>query len=122
MAEMDSLTRFIEHEGKTILLTDYKGIQGSDIVERVMRNKETILGLGKDQLILVDVAGCIATSEITNAFKDCASAIKPVVKKTAVIGLIGIQRLLLRSVNIVSHLDVNAFDKEEDALAWLVKD
>jgi hypothetical protein len=54
--------------------------------------------------------------------KSRVAANAPYVRRAAVIGITGLQRLIYEAVQKFSQRNIPLFDSREEALAWLVKD
>jgi hypothetical protein len=115
----------VKYSGKTIWLSDYRGLKGNDYAKRIRENGEMGETLGiqgiNERLILADVRGCYATSEVMEAFKEATRKTKPYVKASAVVGVTGIQRHILAIVNQFSGIGSKPFKTIEQAMDWLVK-
>lgn len=115
----------IEHHGKVIFLSDYRGIAGSEMAAQIRENARVALELAHkgetNQLRLTDLRGCFATQEIMDAFKEAGAQLAPHFKASAVLGIEGMKKHLLRLVNQFAGLGARPFDSAEEAKDWLVR-
>jgi hypothetical protein len=114
---------WLNYKGKQILLSDYTGLSTSDIIFLSMENKRRYDAENKSNiLLLVDVTGCPFDQNVVSSMHDIAKAIKPRVKKSAVVGVNGLKAVVLKTINRVSDLGIAPFKSREDALEWLIKE
>lgn len=119
---MGERVKWIEHKDKQILLADYSNLETEEIVTVIEESKNFVVNLDKYEIIhLVDVRNSHADRNVLNALKESAKMYKPYTKKTAVIGVTEIQKVLLKVVNTFSGLDVKLFNTIEEAKDWLVE-
>jgi hypothetical protein len=113
---------WLDHKGKRILFNDYTGLTASEIVFQVMENKSRYDKENRhDLLLLVDVTDSPFNQTVVSSMHDIAKAIKPRMKKSAVIGVSGLKMVVLKTINRVSDLGIVPFDTKERALDWLVE-
>ena len=111
----------VDHKGRTIFYSDYRGLIGKAFAEAVKTNAEIAMKLGeKNQLRLTDVRDTVVTTEAMDALKESGALLKPYIKATAVVGIEGMRKHLLSLVNKVSGLGAKPFDTVEAAKEWLV--
>lgn len=112
---------WIEHKGKRILVNDYSGLSVENVIKLI---EENILKYGleknKDILLLVDVTGASFNTDVISQMNRIAKIIKPIIKKSAVIGVIGLKAIVLKTVNRVSNLGIEQFNSKDEAKDWLV--
>jgi hypothetical protein len=115
--------RFIEHQNKRVLLIDYSNCdvlmlkavaaEGNRIISRELPNSV---------LTLNDVAGTSFDKESVAVLQSKVAANAPYVKRAAVIGISGLQRLIYEAVQAFSKRTIPLFPARQEALDWLVKD
>lgn len=115
--------KFIEHMGKRVLFVNYAQCDIAmlkAVAEEMHRVivKEPLSSV----LTLNDVSGTSFDSESVAVLKSRVSANAPYVKRAAVIGITGLQRLIYEGVQKFSQRSIPLFDTREEALDWLVKD
>jgi hypothetical protein len=115
--------KFIEHLGKRVLFINYADC---DIVmlKAVTEEMHRIISreLPNSVLTLNDVTGTSFDSESVSLLKSKVAANAPYVRRAAVIGITGLQRLIYEAVQRFSQRSIPLFDSREEALDWLVKD
>jgi hypothetical protein len=112
---------WINYKEKEILYTDYTNLQGEEFVKIIKVLTEDILSMGKeDILLLLDLQGSYANKEIVNEFINAGKLTGPSVKKTAVLGITGVKKVLLNVVNKFTDVGANPFTTEEEAKEWLI--
>ena len=112
--------KWINYKGKEILLDDYTNLQG-DYVEIIEALTNHLINSGKKEiLLLIDLNNSYTNKAVVNAFTEAGKRVRPVVKRTAVLGITGVKKVLLNVVNKLSSIDANPFSTEEDAKEWLI--
>ena len=105
---------------------DYSGIKGfmDEEGKKLAREVEVFIDNLKeyDLLQLVDVRNSYADLQAVAELKRLAKKIMPHVKKSAVIGVKRIQKVILETVNLFSGIKTKAFDNVEEAKDWLIED
>ena len=118
---IEKRVKWIEYEGKEILCDDYTNLQGEELVETIEVLTNHLIDSGKKEiLLLIDLNNSYTNKEVVNAFTEAGKRVRPVVKRTAVLGITGVKKVLLNVVNKLSSIDANPFSTEEDAKKWLV--
>jgi len=124
---MEKRIKIIEHQGKKIHFIDYSGLKDEKsliaIIELVDEfNKIQIEKKETDFLILSDITNSFIYGDALKIMKESGNKIKPYTKKTALLGITGAKKVLLRTANAVLNLNMRPFNSKEEALDWLVKD
>ena len=121
-----SKRKYILYNGKEILCIDYANMDEQTCVDQIAYNNaclpEEIAAGKRDLLQFVDITGTFGTPKVIDALKNAAALMKPHTKKTAVVGVAGIKKVLMNAVNMFSGLGAKAFDTEQEAKDWLVQD
>jgi len=115
-------TRFIDHRGTAILLYDFAGIADVDEGLRVVQAAvPRILGQPPRSVrTLVTVKDSKFDTRIARAVQHLASHNKPYVLASAIVGLSGLQRVILSAVMRVTGRKFGTFEDVEEAKDWLV--
>jgi len=120
-----NLSTIISHKGEQIFFSDYTHVPPEEFVDCIHRHHNHQMEFIDSQetriLVLTDVTGSLATRDVMNCLKEKTKVAGKHIRKSAVVGVEGIQKLLLRGVNKFSRLDTRAFDTREEALDWLVQ-
>lgn len=115
--------QFITHMGKRVLSINYahcdvptlKAVaeEGHRVISRELLNSV---------LTLNDVTGTSFDQESVEVLKSKVAANAPYVKRAAVIGISGLQRLIYEAVKLFTKRNIPAFSTRQEALDWLVQD
>lgn len=118
--KMSQYRRQLEYNGKPIILHDYNGLAGDDYAHAVLENAALAEAeQSLDRLVLIDATNTVVNKEVMKAYRTIAGKTSPRLRKTAVIGTTGIQKLFVSSISTLFKLNVRAFDAKEEALQWL---
>jgi hypothetical protein len=116
--------RFIEHNGVAVLLADYSGgiteAEGLTAIAEVKRIAS--LQLPHTLLLLTDVSGAPFNTRLVEALKELAAYNAPYVRRAAVVGVAGLQKIIYSAVQRVSKRQIPAFATRQEALDWLVRE
>jgi hypothetical protein len=115
--------RFIMHRGKRVLSIDYshcdvallKAVSGE--MHRVI-TRETL----NSALTLTDVTGTTFDQESVEFLKSKVAANAPYVKRAAIFGISGLQRLIYDAVKLFTKRSIPHFDSRAEALDYLTAD
>lgn len=115
--------RFIRHGDREILINDYTGMSGDAFTALVRENAARIVASGRSDLrLVIHMPGAFVDRQTVAEFKSAAVAVKPVVARTAVVGVEGVQRFLLDVVNRFSGIGGRPFGSLPEACDWLARD
>ena len=117
---MSDRRQLIHHNGKTVIIHNYKGLSGQAYINAVEFNGRAggVVNL-EERLILLDVTDSVVDKEVMKTFKRVSKEASAKVSKTAVVGVAGIQRMFLRTVANFSDLEIRTFDTQAEAIVWL---
>lgn len=114
--------RFIEHQGKRIILLDFSGmvdpVQGMEVIAEATRFIGT-QPVGGGTLTLTDVTETRYTREIIEAFKEMTVKNRPIVKAAAVVSTSTLHRAAIGMVALFSRRRLHVCDTRAQALDWL---
>lgn len=115
-------TRFITHRGREILLYDFAGVDDVALGLRIVEGaRSKILGQPpKSVRTLVTVKDSKFDTRTARAVQELARHNKPFVLASAVVGLSGLQRVILTAVMRATGRTFATFDDVEQAKNWLV--
>jgi hypothetical protein len=116
-------TRWVEHRGVQILFYDFSGLEDTDAGLEAIAASRGRAGDQPPQSVrtLVDVRGSRFDARITRALQDLAHENKPYVLASAVVGVSGLQRVILAAVSRVTRRKFATFDTSDAAKDWLVE-
>jgi hypothetical protein len=112
-----------EYKGHKIILIDLKGLQPEGIISRVEGAKKIILASPPASVLLItDFRNMRYDHERTEYAKQVSKDIKPFVKKSALLGIEGLKKIILQSMIVFSgRTNMKPFLEAKDALEWLIR-
>lgn len=118
---------YFEYKGQIIYYTDYSNIIDSEeFVKRIELTREKViffLANGyKDILLLNNISNAFINREVITGLKEVAKLGRPIVKKSAVIGVSLSKQIFLNILNKFSSFNMFAFNSKEEACEWLISD
>lgn len=120
---MNQYISIIEYKNKKILYANHQNTLPDFIISTIKQTEDLVIKMDNPELLLlVDVRNCELPDEVIEQFKITAQRIKDCRKKTAVLGVTGIRKILLIAINKFSGIEAKAFDREEEAKEWLVSE
>jgi hypothetical protein len=116
-------TRFIEHRGKKVLLLDYTGLRHpAETIGEIDKSKRFVSKHPPKSLrVLTDTTDAHYDSAVVQALKELAAHDEPYVFASAVVGVVGLKKVVLTGVNMFSKRKIVMFDTRDQALDWLVE-
>ena len=119
-------SHWITHQGQRIFYADYSNF-GTDMSALKLELDAVVGTVAQEPLasvkVLNNVQGTTGAPGATAMLRETVSKTNPHVRKRAVIGLGGVRRGLLDIINVFTGRGtIHAFDTQQEALDWLVKD
>jgi len=114
--------RFIEHNGKRIVLLDFAGITDPSQGLAAVAEATKFIGaqpVGGDTVTLTDVTGTRYDRQIVEAFKEMTAKNKPIVRTAAIVSNSPLHRAAISMIALVSRRKLQVFDTRAEALEWL---
>lgn len=107
---------FIEHQGKKILRLDFSGLTPEELADPIREAREII----KDQppsslLTMTNVKGARFNNQTVETLKEFARGNEPFVSRAALVGLEGLQKLVLTAVSKFTGRNFYVCGDEEEA-------
>ncbi|HYK02138.1 MAG TPA: hypothetical protein VE974_10300 [Thermoanaerobaculia bacterium] len=110
------------HHGTPYFHADYSGF-GRNIdalrIEVDGADSQIEQSAADSALVLVDIRNTVTSIDVVSLFKESTARTKGHVKKTAIVGVRGVQRILATAVARFSGEDLHLFDTVEAARDWL---
>lgn len=113
---------YINHKNKEILYVDHRGLKSQEIISNIRQmipisekcKDKSLLGLFDFRDVIIDdeIMKFIKSPENVNANK--------YYKKSAILGVTGMRKVLLNVFNTLLGREVKAFENEEEAKEYLV--
>ena len=114
---------WLDHKGKKILYIKYTGLSPSEKLDQIDKAVKILSETHKtDNLTLTDMSETFVDEEFLNKSKEQGKISKNYTKKAAIVGIEGIKKLLLKTVNAFSGNPREPFNTIEEAKEWLIKD
>jgi hypothetical protein len=120
---MHERIRFIDHQGKRVLLVDFSNCPAKEVekIARAVPDYVTVQPRGS-VLVLTDFTGAAFDRDALRAMKETAVFDKPFVKKSALIGTENFPWDFYEELKSFSRRELLIFKTREEALAWLAGD
>ena len=111
------------YNGRKIIFLDLKGVEPEGIKSRVEIAKTLIFASQTNSvLLLTDFRDMRYDRERTDYAKQVSIDIKPFVKKSALLGIEGLKKIIMQSLMVFSgRTNMKPFLEVKDALEWLIK-
>ena len=117
-------TTWIEHAGKRILFTNYRGLEEEPLLRQIETNQAYIVDQGKllgekRMLVLSDVRDIMFTEKVMWAYRELGHNAEPYLLASAIVGITGLRRPVFDMYNKLMSLKRRAFSDLEQAKDWL---
>ena len=110
----------IQHNGRDIVRFDFQGLTEDDeIISYIKEIEDYLLALESPTLQLNNITGVYFTPQVMNELTAAGKRWEHTVLKDAIVGVVGVKRILLRAYNAIVGGKAKAFSTEEEALEWL---
>jgi hypothetical protein len=119
---LDGRVQFITHKGSRILSINYAHCN-VEMLKAVAEEGHRLIAreLQNSVLTLNDVTGTSFDQKSVEVLKAKVAANAPYVKRAAVVGINGLQRLIFEAVKVFTKRPLRAFSSHEEALDYLVE-
>jgi len=115
--------RFIDHDGKQILLLDFSFCDVGQAFETMKEAKNIVKNQAENSLrVLTDVTDAKFDTKLTDAMKEFAAHNKPYVRASAVVGVTGLKKIIYDAILLFSKRHIATFNDADSAKAWLTQD
>lgn len=115
--------KFVTHQGRRVLFLDYSQRDAAGLNTLSEEGHRVISREPPNSLLtLTDVTGTSFDQESVELLKARVAANAPYVRRAAVVGLSGLQRLIYEAVKLFTKRNIRAFSTRQEALDWLIKD
>jgi len=113
--------KFINHGGQDILFLDFTECSTDEVLATIEESKKVIRTRPHGTVLtLTDVTNARFNEEITERMKEFTTHNKPYVKAAAIIGIVGIKKIIFEAVMMFSKRKIHIFEKIHEAKDWLV--
>jgi hypothetical protein len=115
----------LNHKGKNILcldIADLKTQDKTDFHKHIENAKKKIqMQPHKSLLVITNVTNIRFDSEMANSMREYAAHNTPYVKASALVGVSGLQKIIVQAVKAFTGRDFYLANTMEEAKEWLVK-
>jgi hypothetical protein len=120
---MQERIRFIDHQGKKILLVDFSNCPANEVekIARAVPDYVTVNPRGSVR-VLADFTGAAFDRDALRAMKETAVFDKPFVRKSALIGTDSLPAEFYEELKSFSRRELLILKTREEALDWLAAD
>lgn len=119
------MIQLLDYMGKQIYYLDISqyDINSIDKIEEEMNEAKELIANdpSKACLAITDVSGVVFNTQIADLFKDYAKHNTPYVKASALVGIGGVQKVILMAVKRLTGRDFYLANTLEEAKEWVVK-
>jgi hypothetical protein len=113
---------FIDYKGKQILYMDFSNLLPENLPSYLEEAKTVISSQPEHSvLIMTNVTNLRFDYNLSQAIMDYTKHNKPYIKASAIIGLSGLQSIILNSIKLSTGRDFALFDNIDEAKEWLVQ-
>jgi hypothetical protein len=120
---MDDRIRFIEHQGKQILLLDYSLATAPEMQLLLEYVRMTVAQHARESLLTyADFTGATVDHAVATKMKEVLTLDRPFVKKTAWVGSESIPHAFMENFHSFSQREIATFKTREEAMDWLVEE
>jgi hypothetical protein len=114
---------WVEHKGKRIILEDMSGLWEPTDIYAVSDTSTALICKQPEAsvLLITNVTGTRYNPSVINRLKENTKLTNPYMKAYAVVGIGGLQRVVLQSVVQFTGQDIKICGSHEEAEEWLVR-
>jgi predicted ABC-type exoprotein transport system permease subunit len=113
----------ITYKGKEIVYADYRKTQSEqEMIDILEATNLFIMDENIPRLVLTNITGVFVLPDFLKKAKELGKQTKHLTVKTAIVGITGPKKTLLRFYNLFTDMDMKPFDTEEEAKEYLVND
>jgi hypothetical protein len=115
--------RFIDHQGRRVLFINYSHCDVA-MLKAVAEEGHRVIAREQPNSVLTlnDVTGTTFDKESVAVLQAKVAANAPYVRRAAVIGISGLQRLIYEGVQAFTRRRLPLFESRQEALSWLIQD
>lgn len=112
--------QWIEYKEAKILYSDYRTLNPNEMIAQLQQETRLILQQKEPILYLANVTNTVISSEFMKEVNKDGRLTRTHVKKSAIIGVIGLKAIMLNTFNMITGIQARAFTDEIDAKEYLV--
>jgi hypothetical protein len=117
---MEKRTRFIEHQGKKILLVDFTNCSAEEMLTLLEKFRGLIKGEAQGSvLVLADFTGAQFDKAVITRIKELLVLDRPYVNRAAWVGTESLPSVYYDNFKSFSQRNLPSFNTREEAMEWL---
>lgn len=114
--------KFIQHKGAEILYLDFSGCHVAEIFPLIAHAKTVIASRPPQSLLtLTNVTGTQQNEAVNQQFKIFTAHNKAYVKAAAAVGIDGLKKTVLDTIERIEKRQIHPFETVEQAKDWLAE-
>ena len=115
--------QFVDHKGKKVLVLDCTGCQPEDFDAMIDECARVVQSQPQNSVLTMTIAaGGMFDSGTVEKLKNLTRDNAPFVRQSAVVGVTGLQKVVLTAVSLFSKRKFNLFDDKQAAMDFLTAD
>lgn len=114
--------RWVDYEGRRILEGDFRNADEKLFLKLLEKELEIVSNTGGGILVLDDATGTTFNHTMAMAAKETTEKEQPYIKKNAIVGAVGTDKVIIRSVNVLASVEHAFFESKDEAVKWLLAD
>jgi hypothetical protein len=120
---MEDRIRFVEHQGKQILLVDISNCSHTEVEKLCLLVPSYVTSEPRGSvLLLADFTGAEFDRIAIDRLKESAVFDRPHLKRSAWVGIESLPNIFFEHIKNFSQRDLPTFKTREEAMNWLVKE
>jgi hypothetical protein len=121
MERVSERIKFVLHHGVRLLLIDFSDCAAAEVVELIKQAKKVIRSEPEQSVLLATViTNTHFSREVTNAVRAYVDNNRPYVRASAVVGVTGLQGIIINALKAEAGREIAVFDDLEKAKDWLL--
>lgn len=108
----------VDHNGKTVLISDFSGLYGDELLACMRRAWERDKQAPDGSLLLTDVSDCRVNKQVRDLAVEMGESIKGRGWRQAIVGITGIQKIIFS----LAKREVYLANSRREALDYLTRD
>jgi hypothetical protein len=112
----------ITYKDKEIIYFDFQECSEDEMIQLLDQGQKIILRDNQKTLRLANIERAYATKKFMGRANEFGKATKHLTQKAALVGIVGAKKVLFKAYNFIIGEAARAFDTEEEAKEWLVKE
>jgi hypothetical protein len=112
----------IDYKGNEVLYLDYRGMNEKQMIQIVDEATERTIQDNKPRLLLANITGTFVLPDFLKKAKEDGKRTKHLTLKSAIVGVEGAKKVLLKVYNYFIGNEMKPFNDEVEAKEWLVKE